>query len=242
VVTETHQVIVEVQPTIKSIFPPHAVLGLVSVLAETEIEVSHHTGQPARVANSAAVSIEASSSLADLPCEWAGTAHASMHHYITGSQDETGEIEGTFKFGNPQIIGNMVTYEIISGSATWSGTEVLPNICTFSDSGTYDDPQGILAFTDDGSGQVTYVGFAGPSTPEYPGGCALFSIYSLPYFNTCGQQQTATGLELSGNCVSDISNPGDPVGAHDEYEWHLDGISCSGARWLQPAAGTCGGP
>jgi hypothetical protein len=187
------------------------------------------------------VSIQAITSLDQLPCRWTGTAHASIHHYITGSYDEVGELDGTFTFGNPQILGNIVQYEIISGSATWQGTDVIPNICTFSDSGTHNDLQGTLFVTDDGSGHLTYDGIGGPSAPVVVIGCAMFQVNLFPFFVTCGGNWPVTGLDLSGSCVSDISQPGDPVGAHDEYEWHLDGISCSAPAAVTPG-GTCGGP
>ncbi len=181
------------------------------------------------------VSIQAITSLDQLPCTWTGTGHASIHHTL-GDWDETGEISGTVTFGNPQLAGNTVTYEVTSGSSAWQGSEAMPPICSFSGSGTYEGAQGSLIVTDTGSG-LTYSGLASGSfgDPE-PGGCfGLFDLDNGPFFHTCSGNWALTDLVLSGSCDVDA-----PSGYDDQYEWTLNGISCSGSGLVTPQ-GTCGG-
>ncbi len=232
------QVVARVQVT--SVFPPHSPLGVISKLDPININVSHHAGAAAQAAGGVsiegAVSIQAITSLDELPCEWTGTGHASIHHSL-GTWDETGEISGTVTFGNPQLAGNTVTYEVTSGSSTWQGSEVMPAICSFSGSGTYDSAQGSLIVTDNGSGQLTYSGLASGSfgDPE-PGACfGLFDLDNGPFFHTCSGNQPLTDLILSDSCDVD-----EPLGYDDQYEWTLNGI-CPGAASVTPQdGGTCG--
>jgi hypothetical protein len=52
--------------------------------------------------------------------------------------------------------------------------------------------------------------------------------------NTCADAHPVTGLDLSGSCYLDT-----PLG-HEEYNWHLSGISCGAGEDASPQ-GTCGG-
>jgi len=184
------------------------------------------------------VSIQAITSLDQLPCEWTGTGHGSIHHSL-GAWDEVGEISGTVTFGNPRLVANSVMYDVISLSGTWQGSEVMPEICSFSDSGTYDEPQGALIVTDNGSGQLTYDGYAGGSVGDPVTGClGLFDLDNALFFYTCSGNWPLIDLDLSGNCVSD-----DVLGTDDEFDWHLSGIACSGPVSLMPQGPpVCVGP
>lgn len=183
------------------------------------------------------ISIAAINGLDQLPCTWTGTGNGSIHHSL-GAWDEVGEISGTVTFGNPRLGANWVMYEVISLSGTWQGSEVMPDICPpFSDSGTYDEPQGALIVTDNGSGQLTYDGFAGGSVGDPVTGClGLFDLDNALFFYTCSGSWPLIDLDLSGNCVSD-----DILGTDDEFDWHLSGIPCSASASVTPQ-GVCVGP
>ncbi len=196
--------------------------------AATDAETSQ--AQPGQ-----SVSIEAITSLDQLPCTWTGTAHGSIHHYISGYYDEVGEIDGTFTFGNAQLDGDFVTYEIISGSATWHASGHVGD-CSFSKSGT-EEVEGSLDVYDDGSGQLTYTGGGGTVGQNRETGCEPpIILETVWFFDTCPLLSwPLTGLDVSGSCNSDH-----PTFWHDEYDWHLTAGSCSAAA-VTPE-GVCGGP
>ncbi len=182
------------------------------------------------------VSIEAITSLNQLPCQWTGTSHGSIHHYIAGYSDEVGSIDGTFTFGNPQLdpSGYGVQYEIISGSATWHASGNVGS-CSFSKSGT-EQVQGNLWVQDYPPGQLTYGGGGGTVGQDREINCgdSPIIIETVFFFDTCGDAGPVTGLDLSGSCTSDH-----PQFWHDVFDWHLSGISCAAAE-VSPQ-GTCGG-
>ena len=194
---------------------------------------------PAPQAQPGSVSIEAITSIADLPCQWTGTSHASTHHYIAGYYDEVGSMDGTFTFGNPQVSpdGNTVLYEIISGSATWHASGHVAS-CSFSKGGTEAAIGGQLGVSGGGTGQLTYDGLGGTTSQDRDTGCfgEPVIIDTITFLNTCTDHTwPLTGLDLSGSCNSD-----DPPYWHDEFTWHLSGVSCSAAAAVTPE-GVCGG-
>ena len=191
--------------------------------------------QPAD-AGTGSVSIAALTSISQLPCTWTGTAHGKTHYYSGTLYDEVGTIDETFTFGNPKLDGNVVVYEVISGSATWHATGNFGS-CTFSKGGT-EKIRGSLGVTDDGSGQLTYDGEVATEGQDVSIPCA----YSDPFFietedidiGFCPGPWLLSSLDVSGSCIQD------QYGLHEEFSWHLSGISCSGAAAAEPQ-GTCGG-
>jgi hypothetical protein len=192
------------------------------------------------------VSIEAITSLDQLPCQWTGTAHASTHYYASNEygKDEVGSMDATFTFGNPQLdpISNSVGYKITSGSATWHASGTYSG-CSFSKSGTV-EMEGSLAVSDDGSGHLTYVGLGGSMSPRTDVSCGYAQgtlINTTTFFNTCldglhMHPWPLTSLDLSGSCIED-----QPSVYHNEFSWHLSGISCAASAAVTPQAPVCGG-
>jgi hypothetical protein len=196
-----------------------------------------NAGQPA---DAGSISIEALTSISQLPCTWTGTAHGKTHYYSGTLYDEVGTIDETFTFGNPKVDenGDQVIYNIISGSATWQASGHYGS-CTFSKSGTEKiQAADLFIVSGGGSGQLTYVGSVHTDGQDVSIPCA----YSDPFFietegidiGFCPGSGLVTGLDLSGSCIHD--QPGE----HTEFSWNLSGISCSAAVEALPQ-GTCGG-
>jgi hypothetical protein len=204
---------------------------------------------PASQAQPGSVSIEAITSLDQLPCTWTGISHGSLHYYSDSYEyDVVGTVDGTFTFGNPQLLVGGVEYEIVSGSATWHETGHLGAVgqlgyCSWSKSGT-EDGKGKLTVFDDGSGQLTYEGWGAALAINVPTGCpqTMSVISARNFFYTCvGPNFPLTGLDLSGSCQIDRPPNFNLVTEHEEYNWHLSGISCSAAAAVTPQAPVCGG-
>ena len=196
------------------------------------------------------VSIQAVNTIADLPCEWTGTAHGKTHHYInignTSYYDEVGTIDGTFTFGNakPYEQYNTVTYEVISGSATWHASGHVS--CSFSKGGT-EQLQGGLTIGLGVSGHLEYGGVVTTKgqdriTCGASDGEPIIETVDFSIGCSVGGPWVLDSLDVSGSCNND-----NPQFWHDEFSWHLSGISCGAAVLPNPddaatPEGVCGGP
>jgi hypothetical protein len=251
--TETHQVNVAITTLIGDLFAPNnGTQDRVTLQAQNEIEVSRHTGKAAKP--SGGVGIEGITSLADLPCEWAGTAHADILNHprlFEFNFIEIGDIDGTFTFGNPQLQpgGNEVRYEITEGSATWFALvscEPGADRDIYQFSGT-EEVAGELIVSDDGSGNLKYHGIGTTVGQNLSTPCgATFTLETNTFFNTCADPMPLTGLELSDHCT--IPDPDfSDAQRDDKYNWDLIGVPCSAAAGVPSATavtpeGICGGP
>jgi hypothetical protein len=243
--TNTFHVNIKVQPLLRSIFPPHTVIGLASVFEETSIQITRHTGTSAQSIGAAGiVNDPLIAGVADQPCAYEGSASATQVHQYGGG---SGQLIYTITASNLRFeldpIGN---YELVRGNVlvTASGQTAVP--CTFSGGSAIPEPM----FEPEGrslSGSIV----VDQSTQKYLA-LGLASDHDVVH-GLCGDllDYNVTWLQTS-DLTPDRAFTGGPLaGSYDwtdsasvshHTEWDLQPAACPSSASVTPQdGGTCGG-
>jgi hypothetical protein len=251
VATRTDSIVVDVWPSVKSVFPPHQILGLLTTRTSGPIEVSRHTGSGASGAGGQ-IAIEGADQAL---CAYEGTASATVTdsndpgwHYTITATDLRFELnpEGapflydlvagkvTVQASGTDSIGCTVTGGSSIPAPTVGGDKYLQAFITFGYSGVNDQDVGYYAVGNVSDGEDVVV-FTCPGTPEP---YVLYDFYNVPWLltsSTGGLYPVSSTGGLEGSFHTNIGS--DVV----DTQWSLHPAGCPSSADEVTPQGTCGG-
>ena len=231
---------------LQTVAPPHAcsVLGVTwhEKCASAPQSADAETSPASQAQRGETVSIEAITSLDELPCAWEGTATATYTESNMAVDLTTTVTASGLRFERDALTyGNGVSYHAVAGQVSWTlSGSALPD-CTYSGSGTYSasannsspDPyarEAHIVIWEEGGGAPRYEGQGQTFTePMALLSCSEFSV-EVPASGAnmwfYAPEEGAFRLEADGSMTGSFSTGVGPDGEQTAWQWNLHAAEC----------------